>query len=100
MDVTNIVTPVVSVITNIGMDHTDVLGDTIEQIAEKRQVSLNRVYRLLPAQLNLKPVKVIQETAQQLRSTVYLAGEQFSYHRLDGDENGQSFSFYRTCSVS
>lgn len=36
MDVTNIVTPVVSVITNIGMDHTDVLGDTIEQIAYEK----------------------------------------------------------------
>ncbi|KHF33539.1 Folylpolyglutamate synthase [Paenibacillus sp. P1XP2] len=33
LDVTNIVYPVVSVITNIGMDHTDILGDTVEQIA-------------------------------------------------------------------
>lgn len=38
-------------------------------------------------------VKVIQERAQQLRSTVYLAGEQFSYRRLESSKEGQSFQF-------
>jgi len=32
-DATNIVQPLVSVITNVGLDHTERLGDTIEQIA-------------------------------------------------------------------
>ena len=36
MDVTNIVHPIISVITNIGMDHTDVLGDTIQEIATEK----------------------------------------------------------------
>ncbi|RAV31071.1 bifunctional folylpolyglutamate synthase/dihydrofolate synthase [Sinomicrobium soli] len=33
LDSTNIITPEVSVITNIGYDHTDILGDTLEKIA-------------------------------------------------------------------
>lgn len=33
LDSTNIITPVVSVITNIGWDHTDLLGDTLSKIA-------------------------------------------------------------------
>ncbi|MHA4847274.1 bifunctional folylpolyglutamate synthase/dihydrofolate synthase [Flavitalea antarctica] len=33
LDSTNIITPLVSVITNIGMDHMNILGDTIEKIA-------------------------------------------------------------------
>lgn len=33
LDGTNVIVPVVSVITNVGMDHTDVLGDTLEEIA-------------------------------------------------------------------
>ena len=33
LDGTNVITPLVSVITNVGLDHTDVLGDTVEQIA-------------------------------------------------------------------
>ncbi|OYV88036.1 MAG: hypothetical protein B7Z63_01480, partial [Ignavibacteriae bacterium 37-53-5] len=33
LDATNIVDPMVSVITGIGLDHTDILGDTVEKIA-------------------------------------------------------------------
>ena len=33
LDGTNVITPLVSVITNIGLDHTEILGDTLEAIA-------------------------------------------------------------------
>ncbi|WP_207496800.1 bifunctional folylpolyglutamate synthase/dihydrofolate synthase [Aridibaculum aurantiacum] len=36
LDSTNIITPEVSVITNIGMDHMNMLGDTIEKIASEK----------------------------------------------------------------
>ncbi|MBT8399591.1 MAG: bifunctional folylpolyglutamate synthase/dihydrofolate synthase [Rhodothermia bacterium] len=36
LDATNIVDPIVSVITNVSLDHTDILGDTIEQIAAEK----------------------------------------------------------------
>lgn len=36
LDSTNIITPEVSLITNIGLDHTDFLGDTIEKIAVEK----------------------------------------------------------------
>jgi dihydrofolate synthase / folylpolyglutamate synthase len=38
LDSTNIITPEVSVITNIGMDHTALLGDSIERFRLKKQV--------------------------------------------------------------
>ena len=36
LDSTNIIVPRLSVITSIGIDHKDVLGDTIEQIASEK----------------------------------------------------------------
>ena len=36
LDSTNVITPVLSVITNIGLDHTDLLGDTLEKIAAEK----------------------------------------------------------------
>ncbi len=36
LDGTNVITPLVSVITNVGLDHTDVLGDTLEEIASDK----------------------------------------------------------------
>ena len=43
LDTTNIIdTPEVAVITNIGLDHTDLLGDTVEKIAAEK--AANQVY--------------------------------------------------------
>ncbi len=36
LDATNIIDPLVSVITSISLDHTDILGDTIEEIAREK----------------------------------------------------------------
>ena len=36
LDSTNVITPLLSVITNIGLDHTQFLGDTLEQIAAEK----------------------------------------------------------------
>jgi dihydrofolate synthase/folylpolyglutamate synthase len=44
LDSTNIINPVLSVITNIGHDHMDLLGDTLEKIAfEKAGIIKNRI---------------------------------------------------------
>lgn len=44
LDSTNIITPIISVITSIDLDHTDLLGDTIEKIAiEKAGIIKNQV---------------------------------------------------------
>jgi dihydrofolate synthase/folylpolyglutamate synthase len=37
LDSTNIITPIISVITNIGLDHTQFLGNTLEEIALKKR---------------------------------------------------------------
>lgn len=36
LDATNVVKPVLSVITRIGLDHTDILGETLEEIASEK----------------------------------------------------------------
>ena len=41
LDSTNIINPIVSIITSISFDHSDILGDTLSKIAKKNQVLLN-----------------------------------------------------------
>ena len=36
LDATNVISPIISVITSISMDHTEILGDSIEQIAKEK----------------------------------------------------------------
>lgn len=47
-DSTNIIYPVLSIITSIGLDHTAILGDTYEKIAFEKRESLNLESVLLP----------------------------------------------------
>ncbi|OAB48089.1 bifunctional folylpolyglutamate synthase/dihydrofolate synthase [Paenibacillus antarcticus] len=93
LDVTNIVNPVVSVITNVGLDHTDILGDTLQQIAMEKAGIIKPGVPVVSCANQPEVVEVIREAAQRNRSTLYLAGEQFTYERLNYESSMQSFHY-------
>ncbi len=65
LDSTNIITPLASIITSIGMDHKEMLGDTLEKIAvEKAGIIKERVPVIL-GHIPDSPKAVIYEIAQQ-----------------------------------
>jgi dihydrofolate synthase/folylpolyglutamate synthase len=45
LDATNIITPLISVITNIGLDHTQFLGNTLDAIAFEKAGISNLMYQ-------------------------------------------------------
>lgn len=93
LDVTNIVTPVVSVITNVGHDHMDVLGYTLEKIAEEKAGIIKPGVPVVSCVSQPEVIAVLKAKAAACRSTLYLAGENFSY-ALTGIEDGvQRFNF-------
>ena len=51
LDCTNIIRPVLSVITNIGLDHTQFLGNSLEQIAENGLVYHTKDYGIIEGEL-------------------------------------------------
>lgn len=93
MDVTNIVHPVISVITNIGHDHMDKLGDTIEAIAGEKAGIIKPGVPVVSAVTQPEAVEVIKRVAQEKKSTLYLLGEQFKETPLNVQEDEQSFRF-------
>lgn len=94
LDVTNIVTPIVSVITNIGHDHMDILGDTIEQVAAEKAGIIKPGVPIVSTVEQPEAIDVIRRTAVERRSTLYLMGEQFRFEALHSEENEQTFHFY------
>ncbi|WP_042203422.1 bifunctional folylpolyglutamate synthase/dihydrofolate synthase [Paenibacillus camerounensis] len=93
LDVTNIVLPVVSVITNVGHDHTDVLGDTLEKIAFEKAGIIKPGVPVVSCVSQPEVIAVLKERAEACRTKLYLAGEDFTYE-LEGIEEGvQSFNF-------
>ena len=58
--------PIVSAITNIGLDHTQILGDTIEKIAEEKAGILKKGTTLVLGVMDERAKKVITGRAEEL----------------------------------
>ncbi len=93
LDVTNVVTPVVSIITNVGHDHMDVLGPTLTDIAREKAGIIKSGVPVVTSVSQPEVVQVVEETARARKATVYRAGEQFVSETLTVAEGEQSFSF-------
>jgi dihydrofolate synthase/folylpolyglutamate synthase len=93
LDVTNIVHPVVSVITNIGHDHMDRLGDTIAAVASEKAGIIKAGIPVVSAVTQPEAIEVIKRIAAEKQSTLYLLGEQFHESALSVREDEQTFSF-------
>ncbi|MGB1032663.1 MAG: bifunctional folylpolyglutamate synthase/dihydrofolate synthase, partial [Flavobacteriales bacterium] len=86
LDSTNVVTPEVSVITNIGLDHTRFLGDTIAKIAgEKAGIIKNKIPVVIGEMLP-EAVDVIIAKAKEKEAEVYSTStEEFEVPKSDLD---------------
>ncbi|MBQ19174.1 MAG: tetrahydrofolate synthase [Flavobacteriales bacterium] len=75
LDSTNIVTPEVAVITNISMDHTQFLGDTLTKIAAEKAGIIKSTIPVVigETQPEIKPVFI--EKAKQLNAPIQFADE-------------------------
>jgi len=70
LDSTNVITPLVSVITNIGFDHMNLLGDTLAKIgAEKAGIIKERV-PVVVSQYQPEVAPIFNEKSKQLKSSI------------------------------
>lgn len=94
LDATNVVTPMVSVITNIGLDHTEILGDTLEKIAAEKAGIIKPGTPLVTAVETEEAWDVIRARAEQLGSPTWRLGSGFHYRRTEWSLQGQSFNYW------
>ena len=91
LDATNILTPEVSVITSISLDHVATLGDTIAKIArEKAGIIKQGVPCVIAPQAEPDAMAVFQEVARERDSEILSVEEQYSCEAGDADTRGQS----------
>jgi dihydrofolate synthase/folylpolyglutamate synthase len=72
LDSTNVISPEVSVITNIGWDHMDFLGDTLEKIAVEKAGIIKASVPVVIGEADGNVREVFQRTADQLGSPIHL----------------------------
>lgn len=79
LDSTNVIRPEVSLITNIGFDHTDLLGDTIEKIAyEKAGIIKTGIPVVIGIDMVDEAVTVMKSTAERVGAPLFHASERIS----------------------
>ncbi|MGQ9621099.1 MAG: bifunctional folylpolyglutamate synthase/dihydrofolate synthase [Bacteroidales bacterium] len=78
LDSTNIITPVLSVITNIGHDHMDLLGNTLEKVAREKAGIIKPGIPVIIGESQKKIDNIFISRAEELKSPVYFACREFS----------------------
>ncbi len=78
LDSTNVITPEVSLITNISFDHTQFLGNTLEKIAEEKAGIIKENIPVVISQTQKETKNIFLSKAKKMNSKIYFADENFS----------------------
>ncbi|MBL4656856.1 MAG: bifunctional folylpolyglutamate synthase/dihydrofolate synthase [Flavobacteriales bacterium] len=73
LDSTNIVTPVLSIITNIGLDHTQFLGDTLEKIAAEKAGIMKKNVPVLIGERQTEIEETFQNFAENVGTPIHFS---------------------------
>ena len=73
LDATNVITPLLSVITNIGFDHTQFLGDTLAKIAAEKAGIIKQNIPVVIGEYNQETYPVFQNKAAAEQAPIFFA---------------------------
>ncbi|HEL9634551.1 TPA: bifunctional folylpolyglutamate synthase/dihydrofolate synthase [Streptococcus suis] len=79
LDTTNVVAPALSVITSIGMDHQDLLGSTLREIAEQKAGIIKQNVPVVLGPLCPETAAICRRIALDNQAPVYQFGQEFTY---------------------
>ncbi|MEY2868771.1 MAG: hypothetical protein RIR01_1234 [Bacteroidota bacterium] len=75
LDATNIITPLVSIITNIGLDHVQFLGNTIESIAFEKAGIIKPEIPVVIGEYTAETKPVFEAKVKETNSEIYFAAD-------------------------
>ena len=83
LDVVNIIDPDMAVITNIGIDHVDWLGDNVEDIGAEKAGILREGIPLIYGSTHMP--NSVQQAIETHQATCYQSGQSFAYRDIDAN---------------
>jgi len=95
LDSTNVITPVLSVITNIGMDHTAFLGDTLPQIASEKAGIIKQNVPVVIGEKQEETTPVFMHFAEKNKAPIYFADQLLKINYLESDLSYTTFKVQR-----
>lgn len=91
LDSTNVVSPDLCVITNIGFDHTQFLGNTLPQIAREKAGIIKSHVPVVVGESQQETLPVFREVADALQSPLTVADQHYRVEEKAVDEQGMLF---------
>lgn len=96
LDATNLVRPTVCGITTLGLDHTEILGNTLDKIAwEKSGIIKSRV-PVITASQDADALEVIKDVSKKSNSSLSIVGTDILWHLKSSSIFGQEFDIKTT----
>ena len=92
LDTTNVVTGEIAVVTSIGLDHQETLGDSLEKIAEQKAGIFKAGKKAVIAKLAPEAELVCHKRARELAVELYQAGQDFTLNAGDFSSGLARFS--------
>jgi dihydrofolate synthase / folylpolyglutamate synthase len=83
LDSTNIITPLLSIITNIGYDHMDLLGNTLEKIASEKAGIIKPGVPVIIGEYLPETKNVFIEKAKQCHAPIYFAQDEYAVSNIN-----------------
>ena len=93
LDSTNVVEPILTIITNVAMDHADRCGGTLAGIAEHKAGIIKEGVPVITAATG-EPLEIIERRAEELGADVFVCGEDFSAQLFFPNGGGQRVVFH------
>jgi dihydrofolate synthase/folylpolyglutamate synthase len=90
-DSTNIITPELSIITNIGWDHVQFLGDTLPQIAGEKAGIIKPHVPIVISQTQEETASVFIEKAKEVNATIFFADQRMQVKKVRSSGSTATF---------
>lgn len=81
LDSTNVIDPLISLITNIGYDHTEFLGDTLEKIAGEKAGIIKANRPVVISEIQAETKEVFKAKALEVSAPIYFALQEITYQQ-------------------
>ncbi|MCB9283945.1 MAG: bifunctional folylpolyglutamate synthase/dihydrofolate synthase [Lewinellaceae bacterium] len=94
LDSTNVIRPLLSIITNIGYDHMDMLGDTLPLIAAEKAGIIKSGVPVVIGEWQEETQPVFEQKARQERSPLFLASQTYRAELIASDHRYNTYQVW------
>ncbi|MCZ4225611.1 bifunctional folylpolyglutamate synthase/dihydrofolate synthase [Pedobacter rhodius] len=94
LDSTNIITPEISVITNISLDHTNMLGNTLQEIAGEKAGIIKKGIAVVIGETQTESQPVFIQRAKSVKAPILFADDSLKAHDISVKNNALKLSVY------